>query len=340
MWPASGCSWCWGRSSHSWRRVVRGLTATWWPARVVDARVRMAGALWRHHFKGREQVPFALSYSSCRSCDLRGLHIGMWRSLVARFVRDEEVAGSNPVIPTLCLALLRRGQTRFPGSVVLPPPCSPEVASSAVLARRILLRRGPSAVLARRDPAVMPPPCSPAATSRPALSRWGPLCTHNTPSTPTTNTVGAHFAHIKPTQLCKPGPKTTDPTTLRPTLHTTPHPTPSRNHLPRLPRSGPLCTHNTPSTPTTTNTVGAHIAHIKPTQLCKPGPKTTAPTTLRPTLHTSRPPKYAKWASTRNRGGVDVRAGHAGTAARPEPRRSRGARQIRAGNTGHTATRR
>lgn len=25
---------------------------------------------------------------------------GIWRSLVARFVRDEEVAGSNPVIPT------------------------------------------------------------------------------------------------------------------------------------------------------------------------------------------------------------------------------------------------
>ena len=25
----------------------------------------------------------------------------MWRSLVARFVRDEEVAGSNPVIPTI-----------------------------------------------------------------------------------------------------------------------------------------------------------------------------------------------------------------------------------------------
>lgn len=31
----------------------------------------------------------------------RYIHIiGMWRSLVARFVRDEEVAGSNPVIPT------------------------------------------------------------------------------------------------------------------------------------------------------------------------------------------------------------------------------------------------
>ena len=25
----------------------------------------------------------------------------MWRSLVARFVRDEEVAGSNPVTPTI-----------------------------------------------------------------------------------------------------------------------------------------------------------------------------------------------------------------------------------------------
>src|ERR1700733_7995889 len=27
---------------------------------------------------------------------------GVWRSLVARFVRDEEVAGSNPVTPTRC----------------------------------------------------------------------------------------------------------------------------------------------------------------------------------------------------------------------------------------------
>ena len=26
---------------------------------------------------------------------------GMWHSLVARFVRDEEAAGSNPVIPTI-----------------------------------------------------------------------------------------------------------------------------------------------------------------------------------------------------------------------------------------------
>ena len=31
------------------------------------------------------------------------VRIGLWRSLVARLVRDEEAAGSNPVSPTLCL---------------------------------------------------------------------------------------------------------------------------------------------------------------------------------------------------------------------------------------------
>ena len=29
--------------------------------------------------------------------------VGMWHSLVARIVRDDEAAGSNPVIPTICL---------------------------------------------------------------------------------------------------------------------------------------------------------------------------------------------------------------------------------------------
>jgi hypothetical protein len=28
--------------------------------------------------------------------------LGVWRSLVARFVRDEEVVGSNPATPTNC----------------------------------------------------------------------------------------------------------------------------------------------------------------------------------------------------------------------------------------------
>lgn len=31
-------------------------------------------------------------------------HDGVWRSLVARFVRDEEAVGSNPATPTLALA--------------------------------------------------------------------------------------------------------------------------------------------------------------------------------------------------------------------------------------------
>src|SRR3954471_9356412 len=31
-------------------------------------------------------------------------HCGLWRSLVARLVRDEEAAGSNPVSPTYLLA--------------------------------------------------------------------------------------------------------------------------------------------------------------------------------------------------------------------------------------------
>ena len=29
----------------------------------------------------------------------------MWHSLVARFVRDEEAAGSNPVIPTIFMSM-------------------------------------------------------------------------------------------------------------------------------------------------------------------------------------------------------------------------------------------
>ena len=33
---------------------------------------------------------------------------GVWRSLVARFVRDEEVAGSNPVTPTV-VSLISQG---------------------------------------------------------------------------------------------------------------------------------------------------------------------------------------------------------------------------------------
>ncbi len=34
--------------------------------------------------------------------------VGMWHSLVARIVRDDEAAGSNPVIPTIIWSMKRR----------------------------------------------------------------------------------------------------------------------------------------------------------------------------------------------------------------------------------------
>ena len=38
------------------------------------------------------------------------MRYGVWRSLVARFVRDEEVAGSNPVTPTIFVLLEPRAE--------------------------------------------------------------------------------------------------------------------------------------------------------------------------------------------------------------------------------------
>ena len=48
--------------------------------------------------------PTGLGYAhrACGPDRLVGPAIGLWRSLVARLVRDEEAAGSNPVSPTLC----------------------------------------------------------------------------------------------------------------------------------------------------------------------------------------------------------------------------------------------
>jgi hypothetical protein len=37
----------------------------------------------------------------------------VWRSLAARFVRDEEVAGSNPVTPTIVMGHLHIVQVAF-----------------------------------------------------------------------------------------------------------------------------------------------------------------------------------------------------------------------------------
>ena len=63
------------------------------------------GALWRH-----TSAP-----------------VGAWRSLVARFVRDEEVAGSNPVAPTIST----------------PPPALPESSITIrTLSRLAIVRTG------------------------------------------------------------------------------------------------------------------------------------------------------------------------------------------------------
>ena len=39
-------------------------------------------------------------FAAARCCTLFEVAHGVWRSLVARFVRDEEVVGSNPATPT------------------------------------------------------------------------------------------------------------------------------------------------------------------------------------------------------------------------------------------------
>ena len=54
---------------------------------------------------------------------------GVWRSLVARFVRDEEVAGSNPVTPTTNKSL------RFGGGFFFSRFEFPNVLIRALLAR-------------------------------------------------------------------------------------------------------------------------------------------------------------------------------------------------------------
>ncbi len=48
---------------------------------------------------GGDRAHFLISHKSYRL--IHGFGHGVWRSLVARFVRDEEAAGSNPVTPTI-----------------------------------------------------------------------------------------------------------------------------------------------------------------------------------------------------------------------------------------------
>src|SRR5690606_26374620 len=45
-----------------------------------------------------------LEYAPTRCMTGPPIMIGLWRSLVARLVRDEEAAGSNPVSPTVVIS--------------------------------------------------------------------------------------------------------------------------------------------------------------------------------------------------------------------------------------------
>ena len=73
------------------------------------------------HESAPQQGAFAHPTSGFNACRLRAISSprfehGVWRSLVARFVRDEEVVGSNPATPTvknLKKALSPRGEGAF-----------------------------------------------------------------------------------------------------------------------------------------------------------------------------------------------------------------------------------
>ena len=54
--------------------------------------------------------------SLIRPINYIGTHYGMWRSLVAHFVRDEGAAGSNPVIPIQVVRLSDSKTNVFSGT--------------------------------------------------------------------------------------------------------------------------------------------------------------------------------------------------------------------------------
>src|SRR5664279_6244520 len=98
----------------------------------------------------------------------------MWRSLVARFVRDEEVVGSNPAIPTLQLTTVAGAR-----AVAGPPrPCQlPGSAPARPLRPRLIApaQAGCPAAGRRRSP---PLPRPPQGDLRPGWPRPDPTLRH------------------------------------------------------------------------------------------------------------------------------------------------------------------
>ena len=121
------------------RRMARGLHR--WPGTdVLAARlgrprhppdrpgpVRLpAGGDPAHADPALTSVPIAAGYPVCgpaASATYCSARLGVWRSLVARFVRDEEVVGSNPATPTEQSARQDPSGRPLPSQRHDRPPC-------------------------------------------------------------------------------------------------------------------------------------------------------------------------------------------------------------------------
>ena len=86
------------RPDRTWLHVSAGLGTS--PVRAGPLRLPPGGDP-AHPGPATDPADRAGSACSARLRSASAGSIGVWRSLVARFVRDEEAAGSNPVTPTL-----------------------------------------------------------------------------------------------------------------------------------------------------------------------------------------------------------------------------------------------
>ena len=84
--------------------------------RALPFRLPARGLATHSHAASRIGAAPPIGLDSFRLLGNRG--IGVWRSLVARFVRDEEGAGSNPVTPT-CGKPLWLGRMTYVGAALL-----------------------------------------------------------------------------------------------------------------------------------------------------------------------------------------------------------------------------
>ena len=75
------------------------------PRRIETGRLVSRGRMCtdsttNHRWEDRNRGVLGAHFGGNRLLSYASGYVGVWRSLVACFVRDEEVAGSNPVTPT------------------------------------------------------------------------------------------------------------------------------------------------------------------------------------------------------------------------------------------------